>query len=189
MSINTINNITSESQAMLQALINEAVEKAVKFIRNEDKNKSDKRLHNTYLLLKNYNNFKDSVSDAKYDGLDYTADELRELRDNAIDDYESGFIESILRTKKRTKIMINHIDDCLKLYKYKCQMSGREDIERRHDILKYLYIEKKEDGLNYTAQEVAEILYISTGTVSSTKKIATQELAILIFGIDALKFD
>lgn len=178
---------------IMNQMVAEATQNAVKIIKKneleERKKKVDTRLNNTYLLLKNYNLFKMHAEEANYRDYECTLNELEDVANSITDDKEQYFVQSILRTKKRTKIMLQHIDNCLYLYKIKCQASEKEDVQRRYKIINLLFIEQSDKNENYTTEQVAEILYISTGTVSATKKIALKELSILLFGIDALKFD
>lgn len=165
-------------------MVTEATENAVKQLEQERqkkiKSKYDRRLRNTEMLLQNYNNFKEHAQNAIYE----------EIEENGLDeelDYDKEidnlFINAILKTKKRTEIMLKHIDNCIEYYTYKCLASERVDVQRRIQVIKMLYI--NENTMTY--DEISEELDCSTKTVNNTKKIAIKELSVLIFGIDGVK--
>ena len=79
--------------------------------------------------------------------------------------------------------MLQHIDNCIEYYSYKCLASDREDIQRRIQVIKMLYI--NENTMNY--EELSEELNCSTKTINNTKKAAIKELSVLLFGIDGVK--
>lgn len=183
MDINTINNITSESQAMLQAVINEATENAVKFIKKEEREKLNKkydfRLHNTTLLLINYKNLKEHSENAVYSEGQLINNKVETDLDQD-EDRDDIYINAILKSKKRTEIMLEQIDRSLEYYELKCLNTKKEDIQRRIKVIKLLYITGK------NIQEVADELYIDERTVSRTRKAAIKEIAPLLFGIDGI---
>lgn len=173
-----------ENLEIYKQMVSEATENAVKEIEKQRKeklkNKYDRRLRNTEMLLQNYNNFKKHAQDAVYteikeEGIDEDLD-----YDNEIEDL---FINSILKTKKRTEIMLKHIDSCIEYYSYKCLASEKSDVQRRIQVIKMLYI--NEDTMSY--EEISEELDCSTKTINNTKKAAIKELSVLIFGIDGVK--
>lgn len=174
-----------ENLEIIKQMVVEATENAVKQIEKEKqdkiKSKYDRRLRNTEMLLRNYNNFKQHAGNATY------CEELeKEKLDEEMDfdkDIDNLFINSILKTKKRTEIMLQHIDNCIEYYSYKCLASDREDIQRRIQVIKMLYI--NENTMNY--EELSEELNCSTKTINNTKKAAIKELSVLLFGIDGVK--
>ena len=177
--------VDKENLDIIKQMVVEATENAVKQIEKErqDKIKSryDRRLRNTEMLLRNYNNFKEHAGNATYceeiekDGLEEDMDYDKDI--------DNLFINSILKTKKRTEIMLQHIDNCIEYYTYKCLASDRDDIQRRIQVIKMLYI--NEEPMSY--EEISEELNCSTKTINNTKKAAIKELSVLIFGIDGVK--
>lgn len=174
-----INKIVSEVAPL-------ATQEALKIIRKEErekeKNKYDRRLRNTEILLRNYKNFKEHVKNAIY--IDNDLSELNNYKFDVENDDERIYLNSILRTKKRTQIMIKHIDNCIDFYTYKCLASNREDIQRRIQVIKMLYINDKGMTFSEIAKELGEV---SIKTIQRTKKNAIEELTALFFGVDGIK--
>lgn len=176
-----------ENVDIIKQIVAEATENAVRQIekQRQDKIKGryDKRLRNTNMLLRNYNNFKKHITDATY------TEEIKEKgMDEELDydkDIDDLFINSILKTKKRTEIMIKHIDNCIEYYTYKCLASNKDDVQRRIQVIKMLYINKEP----MTYEEISEELNCSTKTIDNTRKVAIKELSVLFFGIDGVKLE
>lgn len=170
--------------AIYKEMVLEATENAVKQIEKQRqdkiKNKYDRRLRNTEMLLRNYNSFKEHAENATYTDIKENGLEDVFDYDDEIDDL---FINSILKTKRRTEIMLKHINNCIEYYSYKCLASDREDIQRRIQVIKMLYI--NEEPMTY--DDISEELDCSTKTVNNTKKAAIKDLSVLFFGIDGVK--
>lgn len=159
--------------------------------KKERKGRYDRRLHNTRLLLKNYQVLKHHALDAVHTGA--RANEV--ISENAVDildDLESmGFrkvddrlyIESIKRSQQRTRIIIEHIDEMLRYWRIDCEQSGREEALRRYRIVVDTYI--SDDQM--TAEELAQREHIEKRTVYKDIKAAMRPLSALIFGIDGIK--
>ena len=107
-----------ENLDIIKQMVVEATENAVQLIEKERqdqiKSRYDRRLRNTEMLLRNYNNFKEHAGNATYceeiekDGLEEDMDYDKDI--------DNLFINSILKTKKRTEIMLQHIDNCIEYY-------------------------------------------------------------------------
>ena len=144
---------------IIHEIVEEAATKAtlntLKYLKNEErereKKKYDSRVRNTELLLKNYRNFKEHIENAIY-----VSDELK--KEDAVfeddEDNEKLYINSILKTKKRTKIYIDHIDNCLAYYEARCMKSDKEDIQRRYLVIKKLYIDDEKMSFENVAKEL-----------------------------------
>lgn len=166
------------------------IREGIKYIKEQEfiktKKRYDRRLRNTSLLLKNYRKLIiHSTISAE------TTNKINE--DNAIDmlddiqsiDDEEQYVQAITRTKKRTLVIIQHINRCLKYYK---TIAKEEGSLRKYEIIKKLFIENNKDKdkvLSY--EEVAEMLDISVRTVSRDVKDATKDLSVLFFGVDGIK--
>lgn len=175
-----------ENLEILKEMVTEATENAVKAIemqkKEKMKNKYDRRLRNTETLLKSYNSFKEHVDNSIYAASQIENENIQEEMDYD-DEIDDRFVNSILKSKERTKIMVAHIDNCLKYYNLKCLASNREDIQRRIQVIQMLYT--NEETMTY--EEISEELNCSTKTVNNTKKAAIKELSALFFGIDGVK--
>ncbi len=170
--------------------VNEGVKRAVIGIEKDKeekkKHKVDMRIRNTELLLHNYNNFKKHMKESVYTENQLTKEELfNELDLDMDEEITTTQINSIIQSKNKTIIIMKHIDTFLDYYKYKCLNSNREDVQRRYEVIKLLYLNKEED--KKTQEEVSGILDCSDRTVRTTKNIAIKELSVLFFGIDGLK--
>ena len=146
--------------------------------RKEAKERTDRRLHNTRLLLKtagaiyNAKQAKEKESAASIlDGLEsYTRD-------------DSLYIESIKRSQERTLIILAHIEKMLDLYRVWCQQNGTEEDARRYEVVMETYIREPKKSV----QEIAGTFGIERRTVYKDLNAAIQPLTALFFGIDAVK--
>lgn len=115
--------------------------------RKSEKEKIDRRLHNTDLLLRNYRTLKASYENAVYKSKEGEVTEVLEdimtMKDDKI------IVESIKTSAKRTAIMVQHIDKMLDVYRIYCSKLSEKD-KRRYKIIKALYISK-------TPMTIAEI--------------------------------
>ena len=115
--------------------------------RKSEKEKIDRRLHNTDLLLRNYRTLKASYENAVYKSKEGEVTEVLEdimtMKDDKV------IVESIKTSAKRTAIMVQHIDKMLDVYRIYCSKLSEKD-KRRYKIIKALYISK-------TPMTIAEI--------------------------------
>ncbi|MBD8046769.1 MULTISPECIES: HTH domain-containing protein [Clostridium] len=146
--------------------------------------KKDRRLRNTRLLLRNYNNFFEHCKNAIY-----MKEELEEedpieiLMESEFED--DLFINSIKRTSIRTKIILDHIESIMDYYRFKANNSKDEKFIRRLKIIELIYFNEG----NYSYEQLAEMFYVDSRTVSRDVKKAIEELSVLLFGIDGLKIE
>jgi hypothetical protein len=160
-----VNNVTADE------LINKAVKIAIREYSKEQKaDKRAKALHNTKMLLKNYNKIKSSIEEA--------ISEESQLNESLKYDEDDGvYINSIRKSKLKSLIIISHIDRALELTK--------DEYERR-DML-YKYISLYDCLINGVTFEVeAEALNTSTVTVRRWITEITKVLSIRIFGCDGV---
>ena len=157
-----INNINIQAKELAKEVIYE--------IKNEQK---DRRLHNTKLLMKNYNKLKDHIEKVSSDGFKgYFGEELQDvLEDNDV------FLNSILRTKARTAQMVSCIDISLELLADEYESNGTYYI---YDAFYMRYIEE------LTNEEIANRLNTSKNTPARWEKEVLNKLNILLWGVDAL---
>lgn len=144
----------------------------------------DKRLHNTDMLLRNYQmfklNLKESISSISEAQDDYDVQEILSLMDSRT----SGDItvESIAKSKAKTAVIIDHIDTMLEIYKAFCDKSDDDLDYRRYSILMDRYI----NDPSLTITEIAKKYNVSKESVYGDLKIAKERMAALIFGIDGM---
>lgn len=79
--------------------------------------------------------------------------------------------------------MIEHIDAMLEVYKKDCNRSPEG--QRRYRVIYWMYLSEDESK---TAEDIAEMENVVVRTVFRDIKTAYEELAVLFFGIDGVRF-
>lgn len=168
--------IAGESGAKL------ALETLEKEKRKMVRERRDRRLRNTKLLLKNYRMLKAHCENAVFEAsqLDSSVNIL-DLMESVFDG-EDLYVESVKRSAERTYLIINHIDEMLRLYEIYCFTSDKPEDQRRYNTLYAMYIGEEVA----TAQDIATKENIDIRTVYKDIDGATEKLTALIFGIDGL---
>ena len=82
-----------------------------------------------------------------------------------------------------TELMIEHIDAMLEVYKKDCNRSPEG--QRRYRVIYWMYLSEDESK---TAEDIAEMENVVVRTVFRDIKTAYEELAVLFFGIDGVRF-
>ena len=165
--------------------------------RRAEKERIDRRLHNTELLLRNYRTLKASCENAVYESRDSKREEVTEILEDIMEMKDDKVIvESIRTSAKRTALMVQHIDKMLDVYRIYCSKISDRD-KRRYKIIKVdsmlllasaaiikdLYISKKPMKID----EISKKYSVSKVTVYEDIKIAKERLSSLFFGIDGLR--
>lgn len=185
------------SARMMENAIRQGIEAGVKaavdFMEEEKrsaaKEKTDRQLHDTRLLLKNYRIFKKHVEGAIYKGLQTkskkeTTESAHDILSKLSDYVEDNlYIESIKKSQQRTLIILNHIDQMLRYYRIDCEQNGTAEDVRRYKVIMETYINEPKKS----AQEIADTFKIERRTVYKDISAAIKPLTSLIFGIDSLK--
>lgn len=145
----------------------------------QEKQRHDRRLRNVKLLLRNYRSFVKHAADIRNDIVKID----RKLAMNELDTDEFA-VEAIKRSKKRTLALIKFIDRMLNVYKEMCEEAPTEEEARRYQTIYHLYIspEKK------THAEISEFQFLTERTVYNDAKKAYEDMTVLIFGVDGLRF-
>ncbi|WP_150284148.1 hypothetical protein [Rummeliibacillus sp. TYF-LIM-RU47] len=156
-----------------------AVEKYQAEQQEREKHKHDRRLRNVKLLLRNYRSFAAHSADIKLDIVEL--DEKLELDDLDTDEFA---IMSIKKSKKKTLAMVKFINKTLEIYKLMCEESGNADDIRKYEIIYHMYIsdEKK------TVAEISKCQFTKERTVYRIAQKAYEDLTVLVFGVDGLRF-
>ena len=145
----------------------------------------DNRMRNTRLLLSNYLNFKKHIETAVYTEEQLSTEETSDILDKLgidVDNYDKTIVESILKSKKRTEIIIEHIDTILDGYMLKASKKDDIELKRRADVIEKFYREGKR------LDQISKEVHASISTIKRDKSRAINEIAILMFGIDGIKF-
>ncbi len=134
-----------------------------------EKEKKDFRLRNTKLLLKNYHILKEHCTEIEeeliiYDPIRFDAKEIE--------------IESIMRSKEKTRKMIIYMDAMIEAYERYSKKAG-EAADRRFKALYHYYI--SDFKLSYN--QLAELLNVHERTVRKDIEEARNELSVFLFGI------
>lgn len=170
----------------VQAGVKEALDRIEKANKERIHSRFDRRLRNTKLLLRNYNNFKMHCNNAVY-----TSKQLKSM--NALDildeleniDDESLYINSIKKTRDRTYIIVKHINRMLQLYKYSVEKSNDVNAIRGYEAIQMFYLSNEKK----TYDQIAEDLNVSERTVFRDIKQGIEDLSALIFGIDGIRLE
>lgn len=143
--------------------------------RSTRKNKKAKIFQNTKKLMENYNRICQSVEKgvAELGDMD-NAEELEEFTEEDI------FINSILKSKLRSIIMIAHIDKCLALLK---EEEDRKNTPEKYVAFKAFYLEGK------TYEDMLEKYGFAERTARRWITEMTNTLGVYLFGADALMLD
>ena len=152
-----------------------------------EKERADRRLHNTKLLLQNYRMLVVHAGHAVYNSNAVMAEMPENILGQMMDGTLSSdeiYIESIKSSKLRTATIVKHIEDMLSMYEIFCEKSGNEEEERRYRILKMRYI----DDPGMSVPEIAETENVATRTVYKDLDRAIRMVSALIFGIDGVNF-
>jgi ribosome-binding ATPase YchF (GTP1/OBG family) len=154
------------NQVTADELICQAVKTAIREYSKEQKtDKRKKALHNTKMLLKNYDKIKSSIEEA--------ISEANQLE--GYTDEEDVYINSIRKSKLKSLIVINHIDRALEIIKenYKATPEKYE-----------VFINCFMNNMNY--DEAAEKYFSSKTSISRWVNEVTKEVSIQLFGIEGI---
>ena len=170
----------------IKAGIKEALSRIEKAKQEKIKSRHDRRLRNTKLLLRNYNNFKMHCKNAIYTSKQVEEMHIEDILDECDDiDDEGLYVNSIKRTHDRTYIIVKHINRMLQFYRYSAERDNDENAIRRFKAIEMFYISNKK----MTYEEIAEAFFVSEKTISRDIKKAIEELSVLIFGADGIKLE
>lgn len=143
---------------------------------------SDRRLHNTKLLLRNYHMLKDNTENSIY-GRSQMQESAADILCSMMNMYDDEVIvDAIKRSATRTAIIVSHIDTMLRLYKVYCDKSSNDLDRRRYEVIYDMYIA----GHALSVKEIAKKQNMSRESVYTDLKIAIERLSALIFGVDGL---
>lgn len=158
----TISNVSEQAKELAKEVVFEI-----------KKQQRDKRLHNTKLLMKNYDKLKNHIEKVNSDGFKgYFGEELQDaLEENDI------FLNSVLRTKARTAQMVSCIDISLEILADEYEENGTYYI---YDAFYMYYIEK------LTYEDIAEKLNTGKNTPARWAKEVLNKLNILLWGVEVL---
>lgn len=162
---------------------NAALQKLEEEKKNMYRKASDRRLHNTKLLLRNYRMLRENADNSIF-GRSQMKESAADILCSMMNLYDDEVIvDAIKRSATRTAIIVAHINTMLDLYQAYCSKSGNDLDMRRYEIINDMYIKEKP----MSVKEIAETWHMSKENVYSDLKIAIERLSALIFGVDGLK--
>lgn len=146
-----------------------------------------KKLRNTKLLLRNFRMFKLHSENAVAELQDIDEDTYQVFEEMMMSSEKVSnnnlFVESIKKSVARTRIIVTHVVDMLKLYEIYCEQSGKPEDTRRFRVISAMYVD--EEALSVS--QIAEVEGIDERTVYKDIDAAVDKLSALIFGIDGVK--
>lgn len=184
--------LTPELEAIVRLASETAVESYRKELERQQEQDGKARrerhhrvVNSAKMLLKNYRRFKKMTVSSVYGKDTSTNEALVELLELMQGIYRSGELEvvSIKDRVARTELMIEHIDAMLEVYKKDCNRSPEG--QRRYRVIYWMYLSEDESK---TAEDIAEMENVVVRTVFRDIKTAYEELAVLFFGIDGVRF-
>lgn len=184
--------LTPELEAIVRLASETAVESYRKELERQQEQDGKARrerhhrvVNSAKMLLKNYRRFKKMTVSSVYGKDTSTNETLVELLELMQGIYRSGELEvvSIKDRVARTELMIEHIDAMLEVYKKDCNRS--HEGQRRYRVIYWMYLSEDESK---TAEDIAEMENVVVRTVFRDIKTAYEELAVLFFGIDGVRF-
>lgn len=169
-------------QAITKAAAATAIAEYEKTKAHSKKEQTDKRLRNTKLLMKNYRKFADYNSHAIYE----TAQICQACDNDALFDLagispgDKFHVESIRNGVATTRIIVEHIDTMLDVYKSRCEKSPKAEKQRRWRVLNAMYLSDEE----LSPAEISENEHISMSQFYDDINNACEDLTPLFFGLD-----
>lgn len=165
-----MNKETAEQLARTAAL--EAVKE---FEKSQKKNKRVKVFQNAKKLMENYNRICQSVQEGVSELSD--VDDGEELEELSAEDI---YINSIIKSKLRSIVMIAHIDKCLGLLE---EEQIRKESPEKYDAFKHFYLDEM------TYEQMAEEYGYAERTARRWIVDCTNILSVYLFGSDAIMLE
>ncbi|PKM49587.1 MAG: hypothetical protein CVV02_15225 [Firmicutes bacterium HGW-Firmicutes-7] len=163
----------------------EVAQEAVKLYKQQEEKTEKKTVfRNTRVLLKHYNDLKEHCGNA----LDDLCNDVYMLGIGELVEalQENIIIESIVRTKSRTYVMVRHIDSCISVIQNSMIQAGTPE---KFEVLNILYLDPNSCKLPRGDKIIiaSEKLNISERTADRYELDMIQEMSVLLFGIGATK--
>lgn len=166
-----MNKVTAEQLAKTVAL-----ETVREYEKSQKKNRRVKVFRNAKKLMENYNRICQSVQEGVSELSD--VDDGEELEELSAEDI---YINSIIKSKLRSIVMIAHIDKCLGLLEEEMIRKGTHE---KYLAFKYYYLD------DMTPESIAEILgSCSERSIWRWVSELTNILCVYLFGADAIILD
>ena len=146
--------------------------------------RTDRRLRNTKLLLRNYHMLKDHAGQSVF-GRTQMEESALDILESMMSMYDNEvIIESIKRSATRTAVIVSHIETMFRLYYSYCDNSATSElVMRRYNTVWDAYMA----DTPLSVSEIAKKQHISKDSVYMDIRVSIEKLTSLIFGVDGLK--
>lgn len=165
-----------EKEVAEQLVRTAALEAVKEFEKSQKKNRRVKVFQNAKKLMENYNRICQSVQEGVSELSD--VDDGEELEELSAEDI---YINSIIKSKLRSIVMIAHIDKCLGLLE---EEMTRKEWQEKYQAFKMFYLE-----VGVTQEDIAERFGTTDRTVRRWVSELTDILSVYLFGADAIVLD
>lgn len=148
---------------------------------------TDKRYHDTKLLIRKYRQLNEYFQNAVYDS--EAAEEVDEDFEEIMRSFGMSFkakeltADSIRRNYLVTRVVMSHVNKMLDVFRAMCEKSNRASDKRRWRILNDLYLAE----VPTTAKELARQENISERAIYDIVDRCIPDLTILFFGISGVE--
>ena len=133
--------------------------------------------------LKRHNELMIEEFDARYHDVKLLMQNYRKLRAHyAHVSPETLEVSSICSMRRKTGLMMSHVNKMLLVYKTLCKKATRPDEARRWNVLYLRYIAKDRMKI----EDIAAELEIDKRTFHRDVNKAMEDMAVLLFGIEAI---
>lgn len=170
------------SDKQLKIIVETAAQEAIKAYRENEKKiekeKKDGRLRNIKLLLKHYRALVLHCEKLEDDLIEFSNTSIQELD---LDTITPEAIESIKKSKTKSLAMIYFIKGKMEAYRRSC---SKEEM-KYYRILEMMYLSPEKIPIS----EIARRENIDRSTVYRYLDKATEDLSVIFFGVDAIKFE
>ena len=175
-----------ELKQIVQDSVNNAVETFRKEQEAQRKTENDRKLHNTKILLENYQKFKAFLA--------YSACSLEEITVENNPDCDIELLKifglrevdkksySLAKSVANTTIIMEHVDRMLEVYRKSCEGSPSIVVQRRWQVVERMYLREQ----RMTTTQIAEEFNLEPRNIREDAKRAREDLKVLFFGIESI---
>ena len=148
--------------------------------------RSARVLNNAKKLVVNYRRFKDMCDSSVYDRNTSNDMELKDILDLMSGNFrDKDFtVLSIKEKVSRTRMIMEHVDAMIQVYRRHCEMSADPEEMRRYRIIEEMYLSE----VPRKPADIAEEENVTVSTVYRDIDKACRKLSVLFFGIDGVRF-
>ena len=152
-----------------------AIEAYEKRYEDELHKRRERARQNTKRLLRGYNEMKEHCEHAVADTENSIPSDLQLILAEVFDRKGRVKVESIVASKRRTELILEHVDCMLSVYKTQCSRRGSSNF----DVLMKYYV------WNEPIEDIACQLDVVERTAYRYLEQAEQDLSILLWGVQA----